>query len=82
MDDQVSEIKKNNSNKAINHGDGEDLGEQNCEDEDGDYNRTHQTGNKPQTFDVSRVNHLLTQLQGKLLSYRVFARDTKASRNV
>ncbi|KAH6817306.1 hypothetical protein C2S51_000909 [Perilla frutescens var. frutescens] len=84
MDDEVSEWKTNNLNKAICH-DGEcdkGLGEQNCEDEDDDYDRTQQAGSKPPTFEVSRVNHLLQQLEGKLLSFRMFARDTKASRNI
>ncbi|KAG8376329.1 hypothetical protein BUALT_Bualt09G0051900 [Buddleja alternifolia] len=39
-------------------------------------------GMKPISFEVSRVNQLLHQLEGKLLSYRIFARDTKASRNI
>lgn len=79
MDDEVSEIKKYNLNKAICQ-DGEGLGEQNCEDEDDDL--TQQAESKPLTFEVSRVNHLLHQLEGKLLSFRMFARDTKASRNM
>ncbi|KAI3849462.1 hypothetical protein MKX03_033754 [Papaver bracteatum] len=37
--------------------------------------------NKPRSFSVKRVNELLLQLQGKSLSYRMFARDTKASRS-
>ncbi|KAJ6958647.1 hypothetical protein NC653_040330 [Populus alba x Populus x berolinensis] len=37
---------------------------------------------KPRSFSVCRVNQLLQQLEGKLLSYKMFARDTKASRNV
>lgn len=36
---------------------------------------------KPQMFSVSRVNKLLQKLEGKSLSYKMFARDTKASRN-
>ncbi|XP_021844076.1 uncharacterized protein [Spinacia oleracea] len=36
---------------------------------------------KPTSFTVRRVDQLLQHLQGKLLSYRMFARDTKASRN-
>lgn len=39
-------------------------------------------GNKPIRFEVSKVNHLLRQLEGKLLSYKMFARDTKPSRNI
>ncbi|KAL8170963.1 hypothetical protein V2J09_022767, partial [Rumex salicifolius] len=38
--------------------------------------------NKPTTFSTIRVNQLLQELEGKLLSYKMFARDTKASRNV
>lgn len=37
---------------------------------------------KPSTFSISRVDQLLRQLEGKLLSYKIFARDTKASRNM
>ncbi|KAF9662998.1 hypothetical protein SADUNF_Sadunf18G0112600 [Salix dunnii] len=37
---------------------------------------------KPRSFSVCRVNQLLQQLEGKLLSYKMFARDTKALRNV
>lgn len=36
---------------------------------------------KPTRFEVSKVNKLLQQLEGKLLSYKMFARDTKPSRN-
>lgn len=36
---------------------------------------------KPREFTVSRVNQLLQKLEGKLLSYKMFARDTKPSRN-
>lgn len=36
---------------------------------------------KPNSFTVSHVNMLLKQLEGKLLSYKMFARDTKPSRN-
>ncbi|KAG9132595.1 hypothetical protein Leryth_026477 [Lithospermum erythrorhizon] len=36
---------------------------------------------KPNTFEVSKVNRLLNQLEGKQLSYKMFARDTKAARN-
>lgn len=41
-----------------------------------------QGAKKPRSFSVCRVNQLLQQLEGKLLSYKMFARDTKASRNV
>ncbi|KAF5742924.1 hypothetical protein HS088_TW09G00986 [Tripterygium wilfordii] len=37
---------------------------------------------KPITFTICRVNQLLRQLEGKLLSYKMFARDTPTSRNV
>ncbi|XP_050373075.1 uncharacterized protein LOC126790774 [Argentina anserina] len=40
-----------------------------------------ETEMKPRTFSISRVNKLLQKLEGKLLSYKMFARDTKASRN-
>lgn len=36
---------------------------------------------KPSDFSVSKVDQLLQQLQGKLLSYKMFARDLKAARN-
>lgn len=36
---------------------------------------------KSYVFSVRKVNQLLQQLEGKLLSYKMFARDTKASRN-
>ncbi|EPS66156.1 pseudouridine synthase, partial [Genlisea aurea] len=41
-----------------------------------------QTGCKPLNFEVSRVSQLLLHLEGKLLSFRMFARDTKASRSI
>lgn len=37
--------------------------------------------NKSYVFSVRKVNRLLQKLEGKLLSYKMFARDTKASRN-
>ncbi|CAA3009277.1 tRNA pseudouridine synthase A [Olea europaea subsp. europaea] len=49
---------------------------------DVDNKDDEETGNKSSRFLVSSVNHLLHQLEGKLLSYRMFARDTKASRNI
>lgn len=36
---------------------------------------------KNESFCVSKVNQLLLQLEGKSLSYKMFARDTKASRS-
>lgn len=41
----------------------------------------HQALVKPQNFNVDTVNQLLQQLEGKSLSYRIFARDTQASRS-
>ncbi|CAI9099033.1 OLC1v1035791C1 [Oldenlandia corymbosa var. corymbosa] len=46
-----------------------------------DDNEEMDAGNKPTMFEVSKVDRLLRQLEGKLLSYKMFARDTKASRN-
>ncbi|KAA8535867.1 hypothetical protein F0562_030813 [Nyssa sinensis] len=40
------------------------------------------TRKKPTRFEASKVNQLLHQLEGRLLSYKMFARDTKASRNI
>lgn len=53
------------------------------------YNEIHDSAGKDElenekksyVFSVSRVNRLLRKLEGKLLSYKMFARDTKASRN-
>lgn len=39
------------------------------------------SGGKPKVFNISKVNQMLQQLEGKVLSYKMFARDTKASRN-
>ncbi|KAL4205275.1 hypothetical protein AMTRI_Chr01g113770 [Amborella trichopoda] len=36
---------------------------------------------KPMRFSVSKVDRILRQLEGRLLSYKMFARDTKSSRN-
>lgn len=36
---------------------------------------------KPKCFSVSKVNQLMRQLEGKSLSYKMFSRDTKASRS-
>ncbi|XP_031504894.1 uncharacterized protein LOC116267346 [Nymphaea colorata] len=38
-------------------------------------------GSKPKVFSISKVNQMLQQLEGKVLSYKMFARDTKASRS-
>ncbi|KAK6147486.1 hypothetical protein DH2020_018398 [Rehmannia glutinosa] len=83
--DEASQCKKNVLDSDVS-GDGqcgEHFGEENSGDEIDDYDHTGQrTGNKPISFEVSHVNQLLQQLEGKLLSFRMFARDTKASRNI
>lgn len=62
---------------------GEGFDKENCNDEIDDYEQSEcQTLKKPLSFDVSHVNNLLHQLEGKSLSFRMFARDTKASRNM
>ncbi|XP_057844312.1 uncharacterized protein LOC131053710 isoform X2 [Cryptomeria japonica] len=43
--------------------------------------RKLQAFKKPCNFNVDNVNQLLQQLEGKSLSYAIFARDTKASRS-
>ncbi|KAL3001936.1 hypothetical protein AAZX31_08G027100 [Glycine max] len=53
------------------------------------YNEIHDSASKDElenekksyAFSISKVNRLLRKLEGKLLSYKMFARDTKASRN-
>uniref|UniRef100_A0ACD6AFE2 Uncharacterized protein n=1 Tax=Avena sativa TaxID=4498 RepID=A0ACD6AFE2_AVESA len=35
----------------------------------------------PRSFDVAKVDKILRQLEGKMLSYKMFARDTQASRS-
>ncbi|XP_006656336.3 tRNA pseudouridine synthase A isoform X2 [Oryza brachyantha] len=37
---------------------------------------------KPQSFNVVKVDKIIRQLEGKSLSYKMFARDTQASRSV
>ncbi|KAF8687266.1 hypothetical protein HU200_042941 [Digitaria exilis] len=37
---------------------------------------------KPQNFDVAKADEILRKLSGKTLSYKMFARDTQASRSV
>lgn len=46
------------------------------------YNTETRNVKKPNGFSVKKVDLLLRQLEGKLLSYKMFARDTKASRNM
>ncbi|KAI3443466.1 hypothetical protein Pfo_000131 [Paulownia fortunei] len=85
VDDKASQCKKNVLDSAVCQ-DGqyrECFGEENREYEIDDYDQIEsQTVNKPLSFEVSRVDKLLRQLEGKLLSFRMFARDTKASRNI
>lgn len=58
------------------------LGEESL-DSDFDENKDDaESTKKPTRFRVSKVNKLLQQLEGKLLSYKIFARDTKPSRNI
>lgn len=59
----------------------EDFGHLNMLDGDEDDNR-YNASSKPRTFSTSKVNKLLRQLEGKALSYKMFARDTKASRSM
>lgn len=60
----------------------EHIGEETIDDLlDNDEDRL-ESPTKPMRFKISKVNQLLYQLEGKLLSYQMFARDTKASRNV
>lgn len=54
----------------------------NDDDEEWEEEEQEVSGNKPRCFSISRVNQLLKHLEGKSLSYRVFARDTKASRSM
>ncbi|BAT72942.1 hypothetical protein VIGAN_01039000 [Vigna angularis var. angularis] len=67
-----------------------DQGNDNVESRDiSRYNEIHDSSSKDEienqeksyVFSVSKVNRLLRKLEGKLLSYKMFARDTKASRN-
>ena len=76
-----------NSNPVENHGNqtykcAEHIHEENTENllENDDVESDNRK--KATRFRVSKVNQLLRQLEGKLLSYKMFARDTKASRNV
>ncbi|KAK1399316.1 hypothetical protein POM88_009179 [Heracleum sosnowskyi] len=46
------------------------------------YNTETRNVKKSNSFSVKKVDLLLRQLEGKLLSYKMFARDTKASRNI
>ncbi|XAR63777.1 tRNA pseudouridine(38-40) synthase [Bertholletia excelsa] len=56
----------------------EEVLEESCDDVGGKI----KSEKKPTKFKISKVDQLLCQLEGKLLSYKMFARDTKASRNI
>ncbi|KAH7527814.1 hypothetical protein FEM48_Zijuj05G0006400 [Ziziphus jujuba var. spinosa] len=79
--EDIEQFRSNESGDELNNGCGESHYEsvQNLIIND---NEEIDSGNKPKTFSIRRVNQLLQQLEGKLLSYKMFARDTKASRNV
>ncbi|CAA7398779.1 unnamed protein product [Spirodela intermedia] len=49
---------------------------------EGDHEAPVANAVKNDSFSVSRVNQILLQLEGKSLSYKMFARDTKASRSI
>ncbi|KAJ0235812.1 tRNA pseudouridine synthase [Hirschfeldia incana] len=62
------------------------LTEENTEEDELEIDETENVNGvevvaKPSDFSVSKVDQLLQQLQGKLLSYKTFARDLKAARN-
>lgn len=46
-----------------------------------DANDEYGSRKKPNSFSIIKVNQILQQLEGKFLSYKMFARDTKASRS-
>lgn len=73
--DQASQCKKDHYEQCVSEKNDRDV-------VGGDYRNEQETRKKPTGFEVNRVNNLLNQLEGKLLSYKIFARDTKASRNV
>lgn len=86
---QSNEIKVNVENVNTNENHMEDktecakhFSEANIKNLNVDDKDVNESGTKPRSFSISRVNQLLCQLEGKLLSYKMFARDTKASRNV
>ncbi|GER42038.1 unnamed protein product [Striga asiatica] len=84
VDDRSGQCKKDFDSDGWQDGkSGEHLCEDNGVSEMDDFEKSEQqSGNKPLNFEVSRVNHLLQQLEGKLLSFRMFARDTKPARNI
>lgn len=73
INDGKTSDQKNNNDDIIVAG--------NLESADDDDKDDAERINKPTRFKVSKVNKLLQQLEGKLLSYKMFARDTKPERN-
>ncbi|GLU10493.1 hypothetical protein SLE2022_272920 [Rubroshorea leprosula] len=71
-----------NENHELSNGCGDNIGMKNVENFITSENVGLEGGKKPRNFSIFRVNQLLQQLEGKLLSYRMFARDTKASRSI
>lgn len=82
---QSGENVENHRSEETQNGLKNGCGESNCKSFENlviNHNEESESGEKPRTFCVNRVDQLLRQLEGKLLSYKMFARDTKASRNV
>ncbi|XP_030468213.1 uncharacterized protein LOC115686930 isoform X1 [Syzygium oleosum] len=81
---EPSEGTKENVNSAFrSKGFGNDIGNEDLRSLNlSDKDNVFEGGNKQVSFEVSRVNQFLQLLEGKLLSYKMFARDTKASRNI
>ncbi|KAF8038673.1 hypothetical protein BT93_B1266 [Corymbia citriodora subsp. variegata] len=80
--ENVDEISSKANSASRSKGFGNDIGDEDLQslilsDKEDDF----EGGNKQVSFEVSRVNRFLQHLEGKLLSYKMFARDTKASRN-
>lgn len=89
-DEQSSQSKEDIEDTEYNVKDGgqrNEYGDIHIAEEDSELqhdNDNFETGTEKKStrFSVYKVNQLLCQLEGKLLSYRMFARDTKASRNI
>lgn len=81
---EPSEGTKENVNSAFrSRGFGNDIGNEDLQSLIlSDKDDVFEGRNKQVSFEVSRVNQFLQLLEGKLLSYKMFARDTKASRNM
>ncbi|XP_047320001.1 tRNA pseudouridine synthase A isoform X2 [Impatiens glandulifera] len=65
------------------HNVSDEEGSRSVSDEEGSRNVSDEfeSQKKMTRFEISKVNRLLHELEGKLLSYRMFARDLKPSRN-